>query len=385
MAYSYNLSGALLEETYPSGRVVKNTLDADGDLQQVQSRKANDTFRNYANSFNYTAAGAVASMRLGNGKWETTSFNSRLQPTQIGLGSSATNQSLLKLNYDYGTTDNNGNVKSQQISVPTVGANTGFTATQTYTYDSLNRLKDAKEMIGTTQTWKQTFTFDRYGNRNFDTANTTTLGSCPVNVCNPSINPVNNRLNGYGYDNAGNTTADAENRTFTYDAENKQTQVKGANNVIIGQYYYDGDGKRVKKFIYNTQETTIFVYDASGKMVAEYATTVTPVSEAKVSYLTNDHLGSPRITTDANGQVISRRDFLPFGEETFTAQRTNGLGYTADTVRQKFTGYEKDVETQLDFAEARMYENRHGRFDAANTMTLESCPQTFCSPIIIIS
>ena len=135
MSYSYNLSGALLEETYPSGRVVKNTLDADGDLQQVQSRKANDTFRNYANSFNYTAAGAVASMRLGNGKWETTSFNSRLQPTQIGLGSSATNQGLLKLNYDYGTTDNNGNVKSQTITVPTVGANQGFTAIQTYTYD----------------------------------------------------------------------------------------------------------------------------------------------------------------------------------------------------------------------------------------------------------
>ena len=72
--YTYNLSGALIEETYPSGRVVKNTLDNDGDLMQVQSRKTNDTFRNYANSFNYTAAGAVSSLRLGNGKWETTSF-----------------------------------------------------------------------------------------------------------------------------------------------------------------------------------------------------------------------------------------------------------------------------------------------------------------------
>ena len=30
MLYSYNLSGALLEETYPSGRVVKNTFDNDG-------------------------------------------------------------------------------------------------------------------------------------------------------------------------------------------------------------------------------------------------------------------------------------------------------------------------------------------------------------------
>ena len=120
-AYTYNLSGALIEETYPSGRVVKNTLDNDGELMQVQSRKLNDTFKNYANSFNYTAAGAVSAMRLGNGKWENTVFNARLQPTQIGLGSSATDTGLLKLNYDYGTTDNNGNVKSQQIIVPTVG------------------------------------------------------------------------------------------------------------------------------------------------------------------------------------------------------------------------------------------------------------------------
>ena len=96
----------------------------------------------------------------------------------------------LKLNFDYGQAQNNGNVLSQQITVPTVGSNQGFVAIQNYTYDSLNRLKDAKEMIGTTQTWKQTFTFDRYGNRNFDTTNnnTTTLpANCVVAVCNPTI------------------------------------------------------------------------------------------------------------------------------------------------------------------------------------------------------
>ena len=50
-------------------------------------------------------------------------------------------------------------------------------------------------------------------------------------------------------------------------------------------------------------------------MVAEYSTIVASPTEAKISYLTNDHLGSPRILTDQNGQVISRRDFLPYGEE----------------------------------------------------------------------
>ncbi|MGI8640758.1 MAG: RHS repeat domain-containing protein, partial [Pyrinomonadaceae bacterium] len=210
--------------------------------------------------------------------------------------------------------------------------------------------------------------YDRYGNRNFDTNNTTTLGSCSQMQCNPTVDVSNNRFTtgqGYTYDLAGNVITDAEGRTFVYDAENKQKEVRDVNNVVVGQYYYDGDGKRVKKYIFSTQETTLFVYDASGRMVAEYATTVAPASEAKVSYLTNDHLGSPRITTDANGGVISRRDFLPFGEEigsTQTAQRNINLHYAADDVRQKFTAYERDNESSLDYAQARYYNSNHGRF-----------------------
>jgi RHS repeat-associated protein len=357
--YVYNLSGALIEETYPSGRVVKNTLSNDGNLSQVQSKKANDIFKNYANSFNYTAAGAVSSLRLGNGRWENTQFNSRLQPSQIGLGSSATSQNLLKLNFDYGGADNNGNVKSQQITVPTIGSNAGFTATQTYTYDSLNRLKDAKELIGTTQTWKQTFTFDRFGNRRFDEANTTTIpNGCAVAVCNPTIDPATNKLVGYQFDNSGNTKVDANGQTFIYDAENKQVEVRNASNGIVGQYFYDGDGKRIKKVVPSTGETTLFVYDASGKMVAEYSTVLSQTPQ--VSYLTSDHLGSPRINTDANGQVIARHDYQPFGEEITRAS------YGADTVRKQFATYERDKETELDFAQARMYANKLGRFTSAD-------------------
>jgi RHS repeat-associated protein len=373
-SYLYNLSGALIEETYPSGRVVKNTLDIDGDLAQVQSKKLNGTLQNHANAFTYTSAGAVSSLRLGNGKFENTTFNSRLQPTQIGLGSSATSQNLLKLNFDYGLADNNGNVKSQTITTPTVGTATGFTAIQTYSYDSLNRLKDAKEMIGTAQQWKQTFKYDRYGNREFDTQNnnTTTLANgCPVAVCNPQASPTNNKLVGTTYDDAGNTKIDASNQSYVYDAENKQVQVNNASG-IVGQYYYDGDGKRIKKFVPSTSETTIFVYDASGKMVAEYSTITASQSEAKISYLTNDHLGSPRITTDSLGKVVSRRDFMPFGEEV--ARASNG----GDSVRQKFTGYERDGETGLDYAKARMFGSGVGRFTSPDNFlndTHASSPQ----------
>src|SRR5262249_36058317 len=83
----------------------------------------------------------------------------------------------------------------------------------------------------------------------------------------------------------------------------------------LGQYSYDGDGKRVKKYVPSTGEVTSFVYDASGKSMEEYSPVVAAPQDAKVNYLTADHLGSPRINTDQNGDIIARHDYMPFGEE----------------------------------------------------------------------
>jgi RHS repeat-associated protein len=128
----------------------------------------------------------------------------------------------------------------------------------------------------------------------------------------------------------------------------------------IGEFFYDGDGKRVKKKV--GDEITIFVYDAAGKQIAEYSTTVINSTDAKVNHLTNDHLGSPSINTDRDGQVIGRHDYHPFGEEIATAQRTTILDYSGDPETKRFTGYERDNETDIDFAEARYYNHALGRF-----------------------
>jgi RHS repeat-associated protein len=117
----------------------------------------------------------------------------------------------------------------------------------------------------------------------------------------------------------------------------------------------------VKKYVPSTGETTLFVYDAAGKQIAEYSTIV-ETTNAKVEYLTNDHLGSPRVNTDANGAVTARHDYHPFGEEIATSQRTNGLAYAGDTVRKQFTSKERDSETGLDYFEARYYSSALGRF-----------------------
>ena len=123
------------------------------------------------------------------------------------------------------------------------------------------------------------------------------------------------------------------------------------------------------------------VKNRCGKLAAEYSTTVASSNDAKVVYLTDDQLGSPRILTDANGAIIDRKDHSPFGEETVTSQRIAGLGYNSgDAVRRDFTGYEKESESGLEYAQARYYYAQHGRFTSADPFPASATirnPQTF--------
>jgi RHS repeat-associated protein len=91
---------------------------------------------------------------------------------------------------------------------------------------------------------------------------------------------------------------------------------------------------------------------------------------SQTSYLTPDSLGTPRVVTDSTGTVKARHDYLPFGEEITASvgARTTSLGYVVDSVRQKFTGYERDNETRLDYAQARYYSSTQGRFTSPDPL-----------------
>jgi RHS repeat-associated protein len=85
-------------------------------------------------------------------------------------------------------------------------------------------------------------------------------------------------------------------------------------------------------------------------------------------------LGSPRVTTDSSGNVLSRRDFRPYGEEIYRPNQGT------DKVRQKFTSYERDDETELDYAKARMFASGLGRFTSPDPMLTSGfveSPQTW--------
>jgi RHS repeat-associated protein len=89
-------------------------------------------------------------------------------------------------------------------------------------------------------------------------------------------------------------------------------------------------------------------------------------SVAKINWLVTDQLGTPRMIFDQTGSLATtkRHDYLPFGEELFagTGGRTTAQGYTGDSIRQKFTDKERDIETGLDYFGARYYSSIQGRF-----------------------
>jgi uncharacterized protein RhaS with RHS repeats len=145
-------------------------------------------------------------------------------------------------------------------------------------------------------------------------------------------------------------------QSFVYDAEQHQIEVKvTSKNAIVATYKYDGSGRRVKKIV-GTEETT-FIYDAMGKSVAEYVLNSTTTPDVRTRYVTQDQLGSPRLITDGIGQVQERHDYHAYGEEassSLSTVRTTAQKYAGTSaVRKRYTGYERDDESGLDYAQAR--------------------------------
>ena len=379
MAYAYDRAGNLTSQRYPSDRVVDYVYDGAGRIAGVKTG-IDDWYAGGtgSNAVDYEPHGGVKQLLLGNGLWEQRRYNARLQPTQIGLGTAKTTGSLtpagsglVVLDYSYGTTSNNGNVGSQRIRV-----GSAFNQNQAYTYDALNRLKTAGE-TGSGTAWSQTYTYDRYGNRRVTAGASHGSNQALTPQSTADIAAATNRLaglkgvNAVAYDAAGNLKADWAANAFKYDGDNRLV----AFDAPVGTdsdttYSYDGEGRRVRKVVGGASGvTTTYVYNVGDQLVAEFGGTAP--AQPGTRYLTPDPLGSTRLVTAEDQSVLSRHDYLPFGEEIGSGLggRSSVSGYTpsrTDGPTQKFTGKERDAESQLDYFGARYFSGAGGRFTSAD-------------------
>jgi len=376
--YTYNLDGSMATLTYPSGRVVTYTVNAAG--RAISAVDVANSI-NFATGASYTPPGALASLTNGASLVSTLYYNSRLQPCRISVRSAGVSPAncgdtsnignVLDFSYNFalGTADN-GNVSE-------ITNNRDTTRSQSFTYDTLNRIATAKTTATSgANCWGETFSYDVWANL-LSIGGLSGYFTCTQEMLNVG-ETVKNQISGNTYDAAGNLTASPPpaSASYAYDAENRLTTTAGVT------YTYDGDGKRVQKsngklYWYgagsdpldetdlagNTNNASFYEYVFfSGKRIARRDFSGNAV------YYFSDHLGTARVMTNNAGTVLDDSDFYPFGGERAVLS-SSGNSY-------KFTTKERDSESTLDNFGARYFGSSLGRFMSPDPLGILSAETT---------
>lgn len=339
--------GLLSSITYPSGRTIDYTRHATGKIQSVATTAASVTTTLIDNPV-YGAFGRPLSMTTGSG---ATVNNQTGECDCLEVSNPGAPMEQV---YSY---DGNRNV-------------TAITGTQkpwlnqTFTYNSLDRLTGATGLYGTIG-----YTYDSVGNRQTRSVN----GSIETYAYLSASNRID-QISGagdpvqYSYDNNGNVTG-IGNRSFVFNQSNRLIRVT-ENSVSLADYVYNALGQRAQKDAGST--TTIYHYDFDDNIIAESAADgvfkyeYLYVDQARMamvdvaggnsfySYL-NNYLGTPFVMTAADGKMVWKADYKPFGES-----KINASSLVVNNFR--FTGQYFDSETGLHYNYYRYYDPKTGRY-----------------------
>jgi len=373
--YYYNLLGEISSYTNGQGVTFTQSFDTAGRLTGLTSSLVDSqhpaALATVAPSVGYLPDGAIQAMTLGNGLTETNMYNNRLQPCRLNVNSSGTYLAqctdnpvpgnIQDFTYGFGAA-NNGNVSSLTGSGTQV-------FNRTYTDDYVNRALTLSSPSDPSGCTGLSWNIDALANR---TDQNLTSGTCTF--FHATVNSSNNRfsVSPYQYDASGNLTNDGVH-TYTYDGENRITQVDGGSTA---SYVYDAYGRRALKTAGGS--TTTYMYDLGGHVATELIGSVwtkgyiyrdpaagnqllAQYSNSTTYFAHQDHLGSTRLLTAMDHSIAECDDYLPFGEQlSYSGCSNTGIS------THKFTGYERDPETGLDYAFARYYSPRLGRFTSGD-------------------
>jgi len=311
----------------------------------------------YASSISYHPNGMVNQVAHANGVTDTQAADSTnwlARPLSISTSGASANWSTGTYKYD-----GSGNVIKM--------------GTDWFRYDGVNRLLRGAVHDGLTgggNEKQQAYTYDTYGNIN---QIATTAGGTTQTRLTPT-SWSNNRLTGTAtYDGAGNLTG-WNGATYQYDRFNRiWRMVNGAEEWL---YFYNADDERFWCFKVNGNFSRFTLRDLGGKVLREYNTGAAWTVESDYVYRAGlllaaetsagqrhfhlDHLGTPRLVTNAAAQQAAYHVYYPFGEEA--------TAFNQDTQRMKFTGHERDLASlagpgdDLDYMHARYFSPVSGRF-----------------------
>ena len=394
VSYSYNRDGSIATVTYPSNNVITYTVS---NAQRLTAAKDVANNVQFATAASYAPPGELSGVITGQisggfgGVTESHTYNSSLEYASTQATSTA--GTALNLNvYHDPTAGANG-------SVTTIWNNVDTGRTISLGYDKLNRISNAQSAATSgNDCWGQNFgpdgltADDAVGNLTKINSGTQAPTFCPFGLLNATVD-ANNHINTdstFAYDAAGNMTKDGSGTgyLYTFDDEGHLALAAGPAGGPYC-YVYDGNGLRVAKQSSATTcssgtVTKLYWRSISGDTIAETDSSGSTTNSAyneyvffagrriasrtgtgAIFYYFADQIGSTRsITTGSGpgqtpGQLCYDADFTPYGQEISHTER---LQTTACPPNYKFTSYERDPETGLDYAFARYYSSRLGRF-----------------------
>jgi RHS repeat-associated protein len=362
--YSYDNRDRLLSKATPQG-TLSYSYDPAGNLTRIQSNHAGGAAMDYAydprnrlasvtdaegrvTTYSYDAVGNLAGFLYPNGVQTTYTYNPLNRLTNVTGAKGAT---LASYTYTLGASGN-------RVAVTEANGRRAD-----YTYDALYRL--TSETISADPAGPNgaiAYTYDRVGNR-------LTRISTVAGIPDQSFNyDFNDRLDGEGYDNNGNTLTSG-GRTFGYDFENHLTSADGGVTFV-----YNGDGIRVAKTAGGV--TTGFLVDdrnptgyaqvleevVGGAVERSYAYGLKLVSQKQasgVSFYGFDGHGSVRYLTDASGNVTDAYTYEGFGNLIHSTETT--------TNAYLYAGEQIDPNTRLYYLRARHLNPNLGQFTARDS------------------
>jgi YD repeat-containing protein len=247
--YHYNGNDNIDRITYPSLRQV--------DYEYVANRISNVKNANskapYALGFGYDPSGAISTYTAGNALVTAIGFDAHQWVSSIGVGG-------LQLGYEY---DKVGNIK--QITDGRPGM------LQTFTYDTLDRLKTATS----TGNFFMQFDYDAHGNRK-SVPNVSSYTYDPVNPFR--LTSVSNGPTAMTYDLNGNVESATGIPTMAYTPNNMLKTFTSSGSPQVN-FAYDADDWRVKKTV-GSGVPTYFLRGPNGQLLTEWQNT-TPTATVK--------------------------------------------------------------------------------------------------------
>nr|WP_258536494.1 RHS repeat-associated core domain-containing protein [Leptospira noguchii] len=344
-------------------------------------------------NISYNEFGQTANLTLGNGI--TTSYSYDVKGRMVRLNSSGNvggnAKTLQDAVYSFNPNNNITNIAN---------TTSDFNTQYDYGYDGLGRLTSANgSYLGIAEgnlsrRFQQSFEYSKNGNlsskRIHDPASGNITDVWSYVYSNHQVTNIDSSRSGADaltlqYDANGNLTRQRDNvkdltKRISVDSQDRITQIQDGNNAILGSYWYDESGFRIRRSALepkNSQFTNVEILYPSkffGLEFIESENVITSVNNVylngvriaalneagALAYYLTDQVDSVSTVLDDEGNTLSLMQYLPYGE---TFVQRGDLNFSP-----KFNSQELDRESGFYFFNARYYDPGIGRFTSADTI-----------------